>query len=216
MLRDHPGIVGIKEARGDAGRIQSLAELIRADFVYLSGDDGSAHEAMLAGAAGTISVVANLVPEAFRALCDAARSGDIAGPRGNGTAGPADRGLELRAESDPGEGRAGGPGARFCRPAAAAGRIGIRSGIGEAARNARRSGTIGVCRLKQPSQRNPKFMKKTSYALVVPALLLSVLVVSGCGAFRSTKDWERAQQEAPLEIPPGLDTPSTSAAPGHS
>ena len=56
------------------------------------------------------------------------------------------------------------------------------------------------------------FMKKTSYALVVPALLLSVLVVSGCGAFRSTKEWQRAQQEAPLEIPPGLDTPSTSAA----
>jgi hypothetical protein len=55
-------------------------------------------------------------------------------------------------------------------------------------------------------------MKKTSYALVVPALLLSVLVVSGCGAFRSTKEWQRAQQEAPLEIPPGLDTPSTSAA----
>ena len=55
-------------------------------------------------------------------------------------------------------------------------------------------------------------MKKTSYALVVPALALSVLLVSGCGAFRSTKDWQRAQQEAPLEIPPGLDTPSTSAA----
>lgn len=55
-------------------------------------------------------------------------------------------------------------------------------------------------------------MKKTSYALVVPALLLSVLVVSGCGAFRSTKQWEKAKQEAPLEIPPGLDTPSTSAA----
>ena len=55
-------------------------------------------------------------------------------------------------------------------------------------------------------------MKKTSYALVVPALLLSVLVVSGCGAFRSTKEWQKAQQEAPLEIPPGLDTPSTSAA----
>ncbi|UPG88675.1 hypothetical protein L2Y96_14810 [Luteibacter aegosomaticola] len=55
-------------------------------------------------------------------------------------------------------------------------------------------------------------MKKTSYALVVPALLLSVLVVSGCGAFRSTKQWEKAKQESPLEIPPGLDTPSTSAA----
>jgi uncharacterized lipoprotein len=55
-------------------------------------------------------------------------------------------------------------------------------------------------------------MKKTSYALVVPALILSALLVSGCGAFRSTKAWQKAQQESPLEIPPGMDTPSTSAA----
>jgi 4-hydroxy-tetrahydrodipicolinate synthase len=75
-LRDHPAIVGIKEARGDRERISALAELVRADFVYLSGDDGSAGAAMLAGAAGTISVVANLVPQAFRALCDAATGGD--------------------------------------------------------------------------------------------------------------------------------------------
>ena len=75
-LREHPAIVGIKEARSDRERISALAELVRADFVYLSGDDGSAGEAMLAGAAGTISVVANLVPQAFRALCDAAASGD--------------------------------------------------------------------------------------------------------------------------------------------
>ncbi|KJV37019.1 4-hydroxy-tetrahydrodipicolinate synthase [Luteibacter yeojuensis] len=74
-LREHPGILGIKEARGDIERIRAMAELIRPDFVYLSGDDGSAHQAMLAGAAGTISVVANLVPGAFRELCDAARSG---------------------------------------------------------------------------------------------------------------------------------------------
>lgn len=77
-LREHPAIVGIKEARGDGERIRAIAELVRADFVYLSGDDGSAGEAMLAGAAGTISVVANLVPQAFRALCDAATSGDRA------------------------------------------------------------------------------------------------------------------------------------------
>ena len=51
---------------------------MRPDFVYLSGDDGSAGKAMLAGAAGTISVVANLVPKAFRALCDAATGGDRA------------------------------------------------------------------------------------------------------------------------------------------
>jgi 4-hydroxy-tetrahydrodipicolinate synthase len=77
-LRDHPAILGIKEAVGTDERIQALAELARADFVYLSGDDGTAGKAMLAGAAGTVSVVANLVPQAFRALCDAATSGDRA------------------------------------------------------------------------------------------------------------------------------------------
>lgn len=76
LLREHPAIIGIKEARGDAQRIAAMAELARADFVYLSGDDATAGEAMLAGAAGTISVVANLVPQAFRALCDAAVAGD--------------------------------------------------------------------------------------------------------------------------------------------
>jgi 4-hydroxy-tetrahydrodipicolinate synthase len=77
-LREHPGILGIKEARSDRERISALAELVLPDFVYLSGDDASAGEAMLAGAAGTISVVANLVPQAFRALCDAAIGGDQA------------------------------------------------------------------------------------------------------------------------------------------
>jgi 4-hydroxy-tetrahydrodipicolinate synthase len=77
-LREHPAIIGIKEARSDRERIVALAELVRPDFVYLSGDDNSAGEAMLAGAAGTVSVVANLVPQAFRALCDAATAGDQA------------------------------------------------------------------------------------------------------------------------------------------
>ena len=75
VLRDHPRIVGIKEARADGERIRAMAELVRADFVYLSGDDGTACQAMLAGAAGTISVVANLVPCVFRELCDAAVAG---------------------------------------------------------------------------------------------------------------------------------------------
>lgn len=77
-LCGHPAILGIKEARGDRERIQALAELVSADFVYLSGDDNTAGEAMLAGAAGTVSVAANLVPKAFRGLCDAAIAGDQA------------------------------------------------------------------------------------------------------------------------------------------
>src|SRR5699024_602878 len=75
-LRGHPAIIGIKEAVGTTDRIQALAELAGAEFVYLSGDDDSAGEAMLSGAGGTVSVVANLVPRQFRRLCDAARAGD--------------------------------------------------------------------------------------------------------------------------------------------
>jgi uncharacterized lipoprotein len=44
------------------------------------------------------------------------------------------------------------------------------------------------------------------------ATALSALLLSGCGMFRSHKAWEQAQQENPLEIPPGLDHPSASAA----
>jgi 4-hydroxy-tetrahydrodipicolinate synthase len=75
-LRDHPAIIGIKEARGDAERIRALAELAGENFVYLSGDDATATDAMLAGANGTVSVVANLVPKAFRELCDTAVGSD--------------------------------------------------------------------------------------------------------------------------------------------
>lgn len=75
-LRDSAGVVGIKEAVGTPERIAAIAQLQRPGFVYLSGDDDSAPEAMLAGAGGVVSVVNNLVPKAFRALCDVARSGD--------------------------------------------------------------------------------------------------------------------------------------------
>jgi uncharacterized lipoprotein len=55
-------------------------------------------------------------------------------------------------------------------------------------------------------------MKKTSLLVVLPAVALSGLLISGCGMFRSHKAWETAQQEAPLEVPPSLDRPSTSEA----
>jgi len=55
-------------------------------------------------------------------------------------------------------------------------------------------------------------MKKSSLAVLLPALALTGLLLSGCGMFRSHKAWDTAKQESPLEIPPGLDTPSASAA----
>lgn len=55
-------------------------------------------------------------------------------------------------------------------------------------------------------------MKKPLLLMAVSALVASMLLVSGCGMFHSRKAWETAKQESPLEIPPGLDRPSTSAA----
>jgi hypothetical protein len=55
-------------------------------------------------------------------------------------------------------------------------------------------------------------MKKTPLLVALPLLALGSLLLSGCGMFRSHKAWETAQQQAPLEIPPQMDRPTTSAA----
>ena len=55
-------------------------------------------------------------------------------------------------------------------------------------------------------------MKKSSLAVALPALVLTGLLLSGCGIFRSERAWQTAKQQSPLEIPPGMDTPNASAA----
>ncbi|MEP6633467.1 MAG: 4-hydroxy-tetrahydrodipicolinate synthase, partial [Luteimonas sp.] len=68
-------IVAIKEARSDAERMNALLPLRSDGFAVLSGDDPTAARAILEGADGVISVASNLVPSAFRTLCDLARAG---------------------------------------------------------------------------------------------------------------------------------------------
>lgn len=75
QLVDHPRIVAIKEARAEPERMQALLALCRPGFTVLSGDDPTATRAMLAGADGVISVASNVIPAAFRRLCDLARAG---------------------------------------------------------------------------------------------------------------------------------------------
>ena len=75
----HPNIVGIKEARAEAARMDDLLPCRRDGFAVLSGDDPTAVRAMLAGADGVISVASNVVPATFRRLCDLARGRDVAG-----------------------------------------------------------------------------------------------------------------------------------------
>lgn len=74
-LAMHDRIVGIKEARSEPERMEALLRLRDGDFAILSGDDPTAARALLAGADGVISVASNVVPAAFRKLCDLARAG---------------------------------------------------------------------------------------------------------------------------------------------
>jgi len=78
-LVDHPRIVAIKEARSEPERMEALLRLKSESFAVLSGDDPTACRAMLAGADGVISVASNVIPRAFRRLCDLARGGERAG-----------------------------------------------------------------------------------------------------------------------------------------
>lgn len=75
-LASHGRIIAIKEAVAAPERMVALLALRSARFRVLSGDDPTACRAMLAGADGVISVASNVVPGAFRRLCDLARAGE--------------------------------------------------------------------------------------------------------------------------------------------
>jgi 4-hydroxy-tetrahydrodipicolinate synthase len=74
-LAGHVRIIALKEARSESERMEALLPLRGDGFAVLSGDDPTACRAMLAGADGIISVASNVLPVAFRRLCDLARAG---------------------------------------------------------------------------------------------------------------------------------------------
>jgi 4-hydroxy-tetrahydrodipicolinate synthase len=69
-------IVAIKEAVNDIERVKQLLA-IECALDVLSGDDGSALQALSVGAKGVISVAANVAPKQFHEMCAAALSGDV-------------------------------------------------------------------------------------------------------------------------------------------
>jgi 4-hydroxy-tetrahydrodipicolinate synthase len=71
-------IVGIKDATGNVGRGTELLRMVDKSFGVYSGDDPTAMALMFCGAAGNISVTANVAPRAMHELCEAAMSGQIA------------------------------------------------------------------------------------------------------------------------------------------
>ena len=70
------GIVGIKEAVAEGGRVRELLAGCPREFVVLSGDDASARQAIALGARGVISVTANVAPRAMSQMLAAARRGE--------------------------------------------------------------------------------------------------------------------------------------------
>jgi 4-hydroxy-tetrahydrodipicolinate synthase len=78
-LAQIPGIVGLKEAKGELARSRDLLALgLPESFALYSGDDATARESILMGFHGDISVTANVAPRLMHELCSAALGGDAA------------------------------------------------------------------------------------------------------------------------------------------
>ncbi|HZG08472.1 MAG TPA: 4-hydroxy-tetrahydrodipicolinate synthase [Allosphingosinicella sp.] len=71
-----PGIVGIKDASGDLGRVTAHRGLCGEAFVQLSGNDELSLGFLAMGGVGTISVTANVAPALFARFHEACLSGD--------------------------------------------------------------------------------------------------------------------------------------------
>jgi 4-hydroxy-tetrahydrodipicolinate synthase len=70
-------IVGIKEASGSLVQVSEIIASCGPDFAVISGEDALTWPILAIGGKGVISVTANLVPDKFSKLCQAAREGDM-------------------------------------------------------------------------------------------------------------------------------------------
>ena len=70
-------IVGIKEASGSLVQVSEIIDSCGPEFEVISGEDPLTWPILAIGGKGVISVTANLVPDKFAKLVDAARTGDV-------------------------------------------------------------------------------------------------------------------------------------------
>ena len=77
-LSQLPGIVSVKEAVTEPGRVRALVSACKNGFAVLSGDDATARSAIREGARGVISVTANVAPRAMADMIAAGLRGDHA------------------------------------------------------------------------------------------------------------------------------------------
>lgn len=74
-------IVAIKDATGSVARGKELIQTLGDRLAVYSGEDAISLELMLAGAAGTISVTANVAPALMASMCSLALAGDAEGAK---------------------------------------------------------------------------------------------------------------------------------------
>lgn len=65
ILKEHPNIVGLKEASGNISQVCQLASHIREDFNLYSGNDDQTVPILSLGGLGCISTVSNLIPAVY-------------------------------------------------------------------------------------------------------------------------------------------------------
>ena len=74
-------IVGLKDATGDVARGAALIQALPKGFAVYSGDDSTTCDLLDVGAAGCISVTANVAPAQMADMCKLALAGDMASAR---------------------------------------------------------------------------------------------------------------------------------------
>lgn len=77
MAKSCPNILAVKEASGSLDQASEILTLLPPPFAVLSGDDSLTLPMLSAGAAGVISVVANVAPRETAELCGAFLAGDV-------------------------------------------------------------------------------------------------------------------------------------------
>lgn len=78
-LADHEMVKGIKEAAGDANRVNLIRAAVGDRIDILSGDDSLTLPMMAAGAKGVVSVASNVVPAEMVRMVNLALANDFAG-----------------------------------------------------------------------------------------------------------------------------------------
>ncbi|MGM0706106.1 MAG: 4-hydroxy-tetrahydrodipicolinate synthase, partial [Bacteroidota bacterium] len=78
LATEVPQVVGMKEASGDLQQITDILAHRPSGFAVYAGDDEMALPVTLLGGDGVVSVISNVLPEAFASLTQAAIAGDVA------------------------------------------------------------------------------------------------------------------------------------------